>query len=298
MRVSTSQTYQRSMTLMSRLAAKADVAQTQIATGKRVVAPSDDPGGYRQLAGLKRAEAGDQAYAANVKTAQSVLEQSADTMTQIEIQLQRAQELFTNAGNGTLSDTDRDAIGKELDSIRDTLFALANSKDSRGQPLFGGATGDLPYAKAADGTIGYASSGEPAPIPIGDQTSMQGSVTGEQAFAAGDADMFAVLAAFSAALTSGGDIQAASKTAIAGTSDALGSIGLARTSVGARGTRLELVADQLGDAAFAREDARSAIEDTDLATTVTEFQKTLTVLQATQASFTKLTSMSLFDYLR
>jgi flagellar hook-associated protein 3 FlgL len=41
-----------------------------------------------------------------------------------------------------------------------------------------------------------------------------------------------------------------------------------------------------------------ALEDTDVTTAVTQLQKTLTILQATQASFTKLTSLSLFDYLR
>jgi flagellar hook-associated protein 3 FlgL len=298
MRVSTTQTYQRSMTLMSKLSAQADASQTQIATGKRLVSPSDDPGAYRQLAGLKRADAGDQAYAANVAVAQSVTEQSSDTLTQIENQLQRAQELLANAGTGTVSTSDRAAIGKEIESIRDTLLTLANTRDSRGQPLFGGATGDLPYEKAADGTIRYVSSGQPAAIPIGDQVSMQGSVTGDVAFAVGGSDMFAVLADFAAALQSGGDIGAAAKTAGGKTTEALQSVSLARTSVGARATRLELVGTQLTDAAYAREDARSTIEDADLATTITEFQKTLTILQATQASFSKLTSMSLFDYLR
>jgi len=50
--------------------------------------------------------------------------------------------------------------------------------------------------------------------------------------------------------------------------------------------------------AVSREETRTAIEDTDIPTAVAELQKTLTVLQATQASFSKLTGMSLFDYLR
>jgi flagellar hook-associated protein 3 FlgL len=298
MRVSTAQTYQRSMALMSNLSAKADLQQSQIATGKKVMAPSDDPGAYRQLAGIKRVDASEQAYAANVTTAQGIIDQTDDTLSNIEVQLQRASELITNAGNGTLSDADRDSIGKELDSIRDTLFALANGKDSRGQPLFGGATGDLPYVKAADGTISYASSGEPAGIPIGDQTVMQVGVTGDKAFASGGSDMFSVIADFVAVLRGGGDVKAASATAASGTADVLSNVTLAHASIGARGTRLELVADQLSYAATARDDARSAVEDIDLAATISDFQQTLTVLQATQASFTKLTQLSLFDYLR
>jgi flagellar hook-associated protein 3 FlgL len=298
MRVSTSQTYQRSMSLMSNLSATADKQQGQIATGKKVVNASDAPGAYRQLATLKRADANDQAYAKNVATAQGILDQADDTLTDIETQLQRAQELFSKAANGTMTETDRNSIGKELDSIRDTLFALANTRDSRGQPIFGGATGDLPFEKAADGTISYVSSGEPAGIPIGDQLTMQVGVTGDRAFATGSTNIFGVLAQFSAAVTSGGDVKTAANTASTAMTDALGNVTAAHASVGARGTRLEMVADQLDYAATARDDARSAVEDVDLAATISDFQQTLTILQATQASFTKLTALSLFDYLR
>ena len=47
-----------------------------------------------------------------------------------------------------------------------------------------------------------------------------------------------------------------------------------------------------------REAKRSGLEDTDITTTVVELQKTMTILSATQASFTKLSALSLFDYLR
>jgi flagellar hook-associated protein 3 FlgL len=298
MRVSTSQTYLRSMSLMSNLSAKADAQQQQIASGKRVVDASDDPGAYRQLATLKRIDANDRAYASNVATAQGILDQADDTLSDVETQLQRAQELFSNAANGTLAESDRASISKELDSIRDTLFALANTRDSRGQPLFGGATGDLPFVKASDGTISYASSGEPAGIPIGDQLTMQVGVTGDRAFATGSTDIFGVIAQFTTTLNSGGDVKAAASTAAIAMTDALANVTTAHASVGARGTRLEMVADQLSYAATARDDARSAVEDVDLAATISDFQQTLTILQATQASFTKLTAMSLFDYLR
>ncbi|MBX3562984.1 MAG: flagellar hook-associated protein FlgL [Sphingomonas sp.] len=299
MRVSTSQTYQRSMALMSNLSTLADKQQGQIATGKKVVNASDAPGAYRQLATLKRADANDQAYAKNVATAQGILDQADDTLSDIETQIQRAQELFTKAGNGTLTESDRNSIGKELESIRDTLFALANARDSRGQPIFGGATGDLPFAKAADGTITYVSSGEPSGIPIGDQLTMQVGTTGDRAFAADSTtNIFGVISQFTAALSSGGDVKAAANTAASSMTDALANVTAAHASIGARGTRLQMVADQLDYAATARDDARSAVEDVDLAATISNFQQTLTILQATQASFTKLTALSLFDYLR
>lgn len=297
MRVATSQLYNRPASLMTRLTAEADRTQIQIATGKKLLAPSDDAGAYLRLQGISRQSADDGAYAANIGMAQGLLAQTDTTLESVEAQLTRALELATQAANGTLSDTNRAAIGKELESIRDTLFALANTQDVRGQPLFGGASGDVAHIRNPDGSIAFAGTGEPSAIPIGEGVNIQGTVTGTRAFASGGSDMFAVLANFATALGAGGDVKAAANTALTGIKGSLESVTLARASAGARSARLELDTDRLTAAGEAREDVRSALEDTDVTVAVTELQKTLTILQATQASFSRLSSLSLFDYL-
>ncbi|WP_213982605.1 flagellin [Sphingomonas sp. dw_22] len=297
MRVSTSQMFDRPLSLMTQLTAQADKAQTQIATTKKIDGAADSPTAWLRLQGLARAGADDTAYGANIKLAQGILAQSDGTLDSVQSQLTRAKELTLEASNGTLTDENRLAIAEELDSIRDSLFGLANTKDVRGQPLFGSATGDTAYAKAPDGTISFVGAGDPAKIPVGDGDAIQPSIGGAQAFAAGSSDMFAVLAHLSAALKAGGDISQASADAITGVDASLDSVAAARASVGARAARLDLSADQLVDAGEARESERSGLEDTDIPTAITQLQKTLTVLQATQASFSKLSSLSLFDYL-
>lgn len=298
MRIATSQLYSRPASLMTQLAAQADKVQTQIATGKRIQTASDDPGAYLRLQGIKQQTADDNAWAANIGMAQDLLAQTDTTLDSVESQLQRALELATQAANGTLSDTNRNAIAEELSAIRDALFGLANTRDVRGQPLFGGATGEVAFVKAADGTISFAGTGEPSAIPIGEGVSIQGTVTGARAFASGSSDIFAVLGAFTAALEAGGDVKAAGEAALNGINASIETVGVVRTSAGARAARLDLDTGRLADADEARETARSALEDTDVTKAVTELQKTLTILQATQASFTKLTGLSLFDYLR
>jgi len=297
-RVSTSQMFDRPLSLMSQLSAQADKAQTQIATTKKISGAADSPTAWLRLEGLKRAGADDGAYSANIKLAQGVLAQSDSTLESVESQMQRAKELALEASNGGLTDENRQAIAEELDSIRDSLFGLANTKDVRGQPLFGSATGDTAYVKNIDGTVGFVGTGDPARIPVGDGDAVQPSVSGAQAFAAGTGDMFSVLADLSAALKAGGDISQAASDGLAGIDATLDSVAAARASVGARAARLDLSADHLVDAGEARESERSGLEDTDIPTAITQLQKTLTVLQATQASFTKLSSMSLFDYLK
>lgn len=293
MRISTSQVFSRPTTLMSQLSSQADSLQTQIGSTVKFTAPSANPAAYVQLQGIARAKADDTAYGANIQMAQGLLGQADATLESVESQLQRVQELATQAANGTYSDSDRAAMAKEIDAIRDTLFSLANTVDVRGQPVFGGATGDVAYTKNADGSVSFAGTGEPAAIPTGTGTGVQSGISGERVFG----DMFAMLDAFGTALAAGGDVSAAAGTALDGVKGMLQTVALGRASVGARSARLDLDMESLTKVGDAREIARSALEDTDIASTVTELQKTLTVLQATQASFTKLSSLSLFDYL-
>lgn len=302
MRVTTSQTYERPSLLMASLNAQADKLQIQIATGKKILAPSDSASGWQQLAGLKRAAADDGVYGANVKMAQSLLAATDTALETVETQLQRAKAFAVQANSETMTPEGRAAILSEVKGIITDLLGVVNGKDTRGQPLFGGAAGDAAYARQPDGSIAYVGQGEAATIPVGDGVEIAATETGARAFggiptANGTTDMFAILTAFAAALEPGaaaGGVDAA----MADLDAALDQLGTTRASVGARAFRMDLEAERLVDVDETREAARSGVEDTDTAAAIAELQKTLTILQATQASFTKLTSLSLFDYLR
>ncbi len=300
MRIATNLFYDRASSAMGALTARGEALQTQIATGKRLTAPSSDAAAYRQLAGIRRAATDQVQDAANVTLAQSLLSASDTALAAIETQLQRASELAIQGSSGTLSAVQRETIASELDAIVEDLMKLANSTDSRGSPLFSGAGEAAPYVKANDGTIGYTGSGEAGAIPIGGGSTIHATTSGARIFgnidaaAGGTSDMFAILQGLSTTLRSGGNTTAA----ITDVKTTLGSVGDARASLGARAARLELESDRLGEVAVTREITRSALEDTDVTAAITELQKTLTVLQATQASFSKLSSLSLFNYLR
>lgn len=291
MRVTTNQIFDRPTSLMSSLSAHADRLQTQIATGKKFTSPSDDAAAFLRLEGLKRSDADSAAWSANVKLAQGMLAQSDGALESVETQLQRAKELALQAANGTMSPTDRKAAGEALNAVIDELFAVANTRDARGQPLFGGADTATPYVRDGAGAISYATAGEPGAIPIGNGDSVHATVTGERAFG----DMFVTLQALATALSAGEPVP---DDSLGGIQTALDQTVVARASVGARAFRLDLEAERITAQDIEREQRREAIESTDVTAAITELQKTLTVLQATQASFTKLSSMSLFDYLR
>jgi flagellar hook-associated protein 3 FlgL len=151
--------------------------------------------------------------------------------------------------------------------------------------------------------MSFTGTGGVPPIPIGDGQSIQATDSASRIFggiatASGSSDVFAILSKFAAALDAGGSVKIAAAEAGDGINAALTQVTSVTSSVGARAARLDIVSSQLTETAANRETDRSALEDTDVTAAITELQKTMTILSATQASFTKLSQMSLFDYLK
>jgi flagellar hook-associated protein 3 FlgL len=287
-RVSTSQFYSRSLTQMTGLNVKADKLQTQISTAKKLDVASDDAAGFTRLAGLKRDASTDAAVKGNLDLAAGILAEADGALGSITDQLTRARELAVQANSGTLTAAQRATIAEQLDGILQDVAGLANQTDVRGVPIFGGG-GEAAFVTGADGRVGYVGGTRPGTIPTGNDGAVQVTEDGTPLQA-----MFDTLAALSAAVKSGQGIGEAGDQL----STAIDTVSSMRGSIGARAMRLDMEMERLDEVGLGREEARSAIEDTDVTAAITELQKTLTILSATQASFTKLTSLSLFDQLR
>lgn len=309
MQIGTQFSFDQSVSRMRDLALETARLQAEIATGKKLTRPSDDPVAFGRIETIGRAMANDTQSAANVDLAASLLQQSDDALEGIETQLQRARELAIRAANDTLSPADRAAISTELAAIVDDMFTVANSTDIRGTPLFGGAGTAPAFVRDAAGAISFAGFGEAPPIPIGESGSIAATDSGARLFGAVDEvagaprDIFKVVSDLAFALSADGpsdpaELRAAIDDGLSGLAAAGERIGNSRASVGARGARLELEGERLAKLSADNEIARSGLEDADLTSSVAELQKALLTLQATQASFAKVSQLSLFDYIR
>lgn len=299
--IGTNQFYDRATSRLAALSTAATRLQTQISSGTRLEAPSDDAVAFSRLQTIARSGADATTNKANIDLAKTVLGQADTTLGDVTGQLQRAQELVIQANSGTLSDADRAIIATQIRAIVDDLVGLANTKDARGQPLFGSASGDTAVTRDASGTVSFTGTGNPPEIPIGDGVSVQPSESAERIFGSiGGSDIFASLSNFATALETPGAAAtaAAASGAIAGLSTALDQASAVRGSVGARAARLDLESARIDAADTARETERSSLEDTDITKAIVDLQKTTTILQATQASLSRLSQLSLFDYLR
>ncbi len=300
MQISTSLFYNNASTRMSKMNARASELMTQITTGKKVIKPSDDPAAAQQIAELDRRDADAQVYSANMTLASSLLDQADSVLKQIGTQLTRATELATQAANGTQTDATRKIIGSELSSIVDSLVTLANTKNVRGQPLFGTAAGGKAVTATGSGTFTFPTDAQVSEVPIADGQGVQATESAKRIFEldGGNDNTLAMLSRLAAALGAGGDVSAVTSASLDSLNAAADQVGNVQASVGARGARVELQQQLLTTANTDRSELRGELEQVDITEAVVQLQQMMTALSASQASFSKLSSLSLFDYLK
>jgi len=296
MQIATTMFYDNASRRMTTLSDRANVLQTQIATGKRVQSPEEDAALAQQVAEFDRKSADTTVYQNNLTLAGAQLNQADGVMTSMTAQIQRAQELAIQASNGTQTPESRRLIGVEMASIVDALVGLANTKDLRGQPLFGTADGTKAVTFDTTTNSYTFAPTKVTDVPIGDGQTIQATESAGRILTAKDGtNTLDMLAALAKSLDTGAAPDAATLEKMTSAGDQLSYV---QASVGARSARVELQQNQLATATVDRAALRSSVEDADITSSITELQKIMTVLSATQASFSKLASLSLFDYIR
>jgi flagellar hook-associated protein 3 FlgL len=149
--------------------------QEKLTSGKNVNRVSDDPTGAAQaeraLTRLSRIASDNRA----LEIQRSALTLAESTLGDAASVVQRLRELTVSAGNGAYSASDRSSIAKEMTGLREQLFAMANSRDSNGTPLFGGlGSASEPFSDSASGVSFNGVAGQQAGTDVGLPTAMDG----------------------------------------------------------------------------------------------------------------------------
>ncbi len=301
---STGAYFDKARTDMSSLRGQAETLQTQLSTTQKLSRSSDDPVAASRLRALSRQDALSQIDTTNANRASADLTLADGAMSDMADAIIHAQELATQAASSTLTADQRKAVATELDQVHATLLGLANTRDSGGNALFGGdATGDA-YKLDASGKATYVGTGSSQDLPLGEGASVARSMTGPQFLSFTDkngvqTDVLATVKALSDALRTGtAPTAAATADALANLQTGLDTLTTGQTVVGSRLAWVDLTAERRIDRNELRSTEQADLGATDIASTMARLQETLTVLEASQASFTKLSSLSLFDQLR
>lgn len=300
---STGAFFDKSRTDMKSLRGQAESLQSQLSTTQKLSRSSDNPVAASRLRALSRQETLSQIDTANANRANADLTLADGAMSDIADTIIRAQELATQAASSTLTAEQRKAVATELDQVHATLFGLANTRDSNGHALFGGEnTGDA-YTLDAAGNAAYVGTASSEDLPLGEGQSVTRSMTGPQFLTFTDkngnqTDVMATVKALSDALKTGATPTVGANDALANLQTGLDTLSTGQTVVGTRLAWIELTGDRRIDRGELRSAEQTDLGATDIASTMARLQETLTVLEASQAGFAKLSSLSLFNQLR
>ncbi|HHX01621.1 MAG TPA: flagellar hook-associated protein FlgL [Firmicutes bacterium] len=137
MRVTNNTLINNMMRHLNRGLSRLDRYQQQLASGKQVLKPSDDPAGVISILELRSSLVENDQLLKNVGNALSWLESVDTVLGSVTNVLQRAKELTVYAATGTLQADDRQAIMEEVKQLFDNVLELANSTHG-GKHLFAG----------------------------------------------------------------------------------------------------------------------------------------------------------------
>jgi len=270
--------------------------QEQIASGRRVLQPEDDPlaaatvvNGQADLAGLAQ-------LTQSTQFGQTVLGAEDDALGNAQQLLVRAREIATQEASGLLGPDERAAAAEEVHGLLQGLTALGNS-ELAGRRLFSGLALDAPApftdpdSTGYDPSTAYVGSAQQFSIAIGSSASekVRLSTRGDTVFGAG----LTALAGLENALATNGDV--------AGTLDGLTQAGAAidaeRASVGARESELVDRGNQLSGLTLKAQATLSKEQDADLTDVVARLTQAQTALQAVLAAGAHLAQTSLVSLL-
>lgn len=156
MRISSVTMYEQSAASINRQQGEFLKISQQMASGRRVVNPSDDPQAAARAVGVDQSRAVTQQYADARVSARNSLSQTESILNSVSDAVTSAKTLLIQASSDTLSDVDRESIASDLRGIYETMIGQANATDGNGRYLFGGyADSAPPFVKDADGNVQY-----------------------------------------------------------------------------------------------------------------------------------------------
>ena len=182
LRISTSAIFAAGTTKLNTLQAQMAKTQQQLSSNRRVLTAADDPIASARALEVTQSQSMNNQYGTNrtnAKTSLSLVENALDDATNL---LEDVQTLTVQAGNGTLSDTERGMLATELEARMTDLLGVANKADGTGAYLFSGyQTTTMPFVKTSTGATYQGDQGQRV-LKVGAIRNMAISETGSNVF--------------------------------------------------------------------------------------------------------------------
>lgn len=302
MRISTNTLYNSGTARLAELTAEISRTQQQIASGKRILTPSDDPVDAVRSLQMTQAKEAIAQFTVNRNNVDSSLSQVEGVLGGATSLLQNIKEKILSANSGVMSDTERRYIASELRGTLDDLIGLANAKDGEGNYLFSGfKTNVAPYQKTPAGADYMGDMGERM-VQIDTGRQMALSQPGPDVFKAGATDIFSSVTDLIELLETPG-LDSTTRTAGLNTANTqvtaiLDNVLTVRALNGARMQELDTLNEVGKTMDFEYSDTLKDLQGVDYFEAISNLSQQQFVLQAAQKTFVTMSGMSLFDLIK
>ncbi|CEG24344.1 Flagellar hook-associated protein 3 [Planococcus massiliensis] len=272
MRVTQQMLHQNSVRNMNQNLSRFEKTNSQVASGKMLERPSDNPNGVSQAMSLKSSLAANGQYEKNINETNLWLDETDQTIGKMTDVMQRVRELAVNGNNGTLAPEDRATIAAEIKELANQLEEFSKAKVN-GQDLF---------AAVADGEKEFT---------ISNGITIKGSVSKEALFGPGD-QLIQSVKDWADSISNGQEVKLDEFDA--GFNQLLS----VQSEIGARANRVEAFENRMLDNNLQLQKMLSSIEDVDYAEAMIRLKSEESVYQASLASSAKIIQPTLMDFLR
>jgi flagellar hook-associated protein 3 FlgL len=273
-----------------------DNSQNQLATGRRINKPSDDPVGIAFGLRYRSEIAANEQFESNANAAVSWMDYTDVTLNQAGNVLQRVRELTVQAANGTNSAESLQAIKSEVTQLAEQMVTIGNSEFNGKQVFNGQLTDKKPYTLA--NAENETTDDQNINFELGAGVKIGISVTGTEVFgkAGSEDNMFRVLKDIQTAMDAN-DYKALTDD-IGRLDKRMDAFLETRADIGAKSNRIDMILDRLKDIGINLQTLQSKTEDADIAAVITSLKTDENVYNSSLDVGAKLIKPSLIDFLR
>ena len=146
MRVTTQQTYVSMTQSFNNLSGDLAHVVEQMATGKQILQPSDDPIAATRITQLNRQQSAIEQYQSNIDSASAGLSQQESILDGVNNSLLAVRDDLLEAANGTNTADSLASLGQDIESLTESMVAALNYQDDDGD----GVTDSYSYQGNSD----------------------------------------------------------------------------------------------------------------------------------------------------
>lgn len=301
MRISTTQYHSTMSSTLQTASSRLETIMQKMATGQKLLLPSDDPVTDVRLSRLSREEAAVKQYRDNIGALKVRLRQNEASLDSMNASLQEGRDLMVWALNGANTAEDVAAMAASLDSIRGSLFYAANERDQEGRYLFSGtktSTAPIAYDPAQPSGSRYSYQGNlgQQQVVVGNGVTQDVNVTvAEMAAMLNQLDQTASLLGTPAVSVN----DPATRTQLTATlqliDDTKGQLSSKIAKLGGMQNLLETLDGNFANVSLSNQQALIDLGQLDYGDAVVKLNGYTEAAQATQKAYARVSQLSLFD---